>query len=134
MWLDIAERLATESHAMRAKVGAVFVSPEGVVSTGINGMPEGMTNVCENVLDDGSLATKPEVSHAEENLFGCLMRQGVSTKGGALFITLAPCLHCSKIIVQAGIKDVYYRDSYRDISGIIWLKENGINVEKVVSE
>lgn len=146
MWMDMAKRLAQESHAVRTKVGAIFVSPEGIVSTGINGMPAGGTNVCETkVYDQGGtpathhidekgpyrLVTKEEVSHAEENLFGCLMRQGVSTKGGSIFITLSPCLHCSKIIIQAGITDVYYLEEYRMTDGLEWLKKNGVNVHKV---
>lgn len=133
--MDMAKRLAQESHARRTKVGAVFVSPDGIVSTGINGMPAGGTNECEYWEDAGLMGavmvTRPEVSHAEENLFGCLMRQGVSTKNGSIFITLSPCLHCSKIIIQAGITDVYYLEEYRMKDGIEWLKKNGVNVHKV---
>jgi dCMP deaminase len=127
MYLDIAERLACESHAVRLKVGAVFVSPEGVMSAGINGMPAGGDNVCENINEDGTLSTKNEVSHAEENLFGKLMRQGVSTKDGTIFLTHAPCIHCSKIIVNSGVKAVYYRNQYRSNDGVHWLNMNNVD-------
>ena len=143
MYLDIAERLAEESHAVRLKVGAVFVSPEGIMSTGINGMPAGGTNICELIVVNSysiisgtgrgpvpsyETRTKPEVSHAEENLFGKLMRQGVSTKGGSIFLTHEPCIHCSKIILNAGVSEVWYREPYlgSNPSGKSWLIENSV--------
>ena len=163
MYMDMAIRAAAESHAIRLKVGAVFVSPDGVMSMGINGLPAGGDNVCETVewcsgggwLDpdtieagwpyegtykdqDGNeiqgryrLKTKPEVSHAEENLVSKLMLAGVSTKGGAVFVTAAPCINCAKILVGAGITHVYYLQEYRDLSGVNWLQTNGINVGKL---
>lgn len=133
MYLDIADRLAQESHAVRLKVGAVFVSPEGVMSTGINGLPAGGSNVCEtdeNLPFNGQLTTKPEVSHAEENLFGKLMRQGVSTKDGAIFLTHEPCINCAKIIVNAGVYEVWFRHAYTGShkTGTEWLRRNSIFV------
>jgi dCMP deaminase len=134
MYMDIAVRISQESHAIRLKVGAVFVSPEGVMSIGINGMPAGGTNVCEYYEDVGlmrsRLVTKPECSHAESAVFGKLMRQGVCTKGGSIFITHSPCIQCAKIIVAAGITHVHYKEEYRDNSGINWLKKNNIIVIK----
>ena len=163
MYLDMALRAADESHGSRLKVGAIFVSPDGVMSMGINGLPEGGNNECEikewctaggwlspeeifagwpyegTYKDrDGNemqgryrLVTKDEVSHAEENLFAKLMKQGVSTKGGMLFTTDAPCIHCSKIIVGAGITHVYYIRDYRITAGVDWLVHNGIKAIKV---
>lgn len=137
MYLDIAERISQESKAVRLKVGAVFVSQEGVMSIGINGLPAGGSNECEHQIFNNEgvleLKTKLEVSHAEENLFGKLMRQGVSTKGGRLFITHPPCIHCAKIIVVAGIKEVYYRTYYSGShsDGISWMENNGILVLRV---
>lgn len=164
MYLDMALRAAEESHAIRLKVGAIFVSSEGVMSMGINGLPAGGDNECEDrsyltadtnkwpsvgeiekewpYLDDEELSesgspkrfqlkTKDEVSHAEENLFSKLMRQGVSTKGGKIFVTASPCIRCSKIIVNAGITAVYYIDNYKDDAGINWLKTNNLTVIKV---
>jgi dCMP deaminase len=137
--MDIAVRISQESHAIRRKVGAVFVSPEGVMSIGINGLPSGESNTCERetysfddegYITDKHLITLDEVSHAEENLFSKLMRQGVSTKGGRIFITLSPCIHCAKIIVGSGITHVHYKEEYRDNSGINWLKKNNIIVIK----
>lgn len=136
MYLDIAERLAQESHAVRLKVGAVFVSPEGVMSTGINGLPAGGDNVCEDKIHnagwlyDFKLVTKDEVSHAEENLFSKLMRQGVSTKDGTIFLTHEPCINCAKIIVGSGVSRLYFRTAYvgSHKTGTAWLRQNGVKV------
>ena len=150
MYLDIARRLSQESHAIRLKVGAVFVSAEGVMSTGINGMPSGGTNECEyreyydaiknDSLDeypyidkDGfryKLVTKPELSHAEESVFCKMLSQGVSSKNGYMFITHSPCVNCSKLIFNAGIKYVYYIEDYRSHDGVDYLRKNGVLVEK----
>ncbi len=148
MYLDFAERAASESHAVRLKVGAVFVSPDGVMSMGINGLPAGGSNVCEEeyqvvevdfVSGTGkaptetvktALRTKAEVAHAEENLFAKLMKAGVSTKGGTIFITHEPCINCAKIIVNAGVAEVYFRTPYSGShkTGTEWLKQNGVTV------
>ena len=144
MYLDLCDRISEESHAVRLKVGAVFVSPDGVISIGINGMPSGGSNVCENSMDETEfisgtinpykivkrLITKPECSHAEENLYQKLMLQGVSTKEGSIFISHSPCIQCAKIIVGSGVKLVVYRNEYRDSSGIDWIKFNNIDCYK----
>ncbi|HET8688287.1 MAG TPA: deaminase [Methanosarcina sp.] len=163
MYMDFAVRAAQESYAERLKVGAVFVSPDGVMSMGINGMPEGGTNECEirEYMDSDAggwlspdevemawpyveyngefqdqkrrykLVTKDDCSHAEENLFAKLMLQGVSTKGGTMFITCSPCLPCAKIIRAAKISAVYYLEQYRKMDGIEYLRKHGIHVEQV---
>lgn len=143
LYLDIAERLAQESHAVRLKVGAVFVSPDGVMSIGINGMPAGGTNECEQYVtnangpsgDECAFITKPECSHAEEALFGKLMRQGVSSKGGSIFLTHEPCINCAKIIIGSGIKEVIFRHSYSgsNKTGTDWLNKNNVTCLKEYS-
>jgi dCMP deaminase len=139
MYLDFAERAAEESHAVRLKVGAIFVSPKGVVSTGINGLPAGGSNVCEQYVttangptgDETELRTKVEVSHAEENLFSKLMRQGVSTEGGWVFLTHEPCINCAKIIAGSGVEAVVYRTPYAGShkTGKEWLRQNNVICE-----
>ena len=74
------------------------------------------------------LKTKPEVLHAEMN---CLMKVAKSTESSnnaILFCTHAPCMDCAKAIFQAGIQTVFYRDQYRDDSGLNFLKQGGVNV------
>ena len=130
MYMDFAMRLSQESHAKRLKVGAVFVSPDGVVSTGINGMPAGGSNECEQ-YDNGIYITKEEVSHAEENCYAKMLNQGVSAKGGTLFLTHSPCINCARLIVNSGTSNVYYLNSYRCDNGIDFLLSRGVNVIKL---
>lgn len=80
------------------------------------------------------LKTKPEVLHAEMNALMKLARSNESGLDSSIFITHAPCLSCAKGIYQAGIKEVYYADDYRDTDGIEFLKKCGIVVEKLREE
>jgi len=77
------------------------------------------------------LKTKPEVLHAESNAIAKLARSSQSGSGASVFITHAPCLDCAKLIYQSGISSVYYRNSYRDIAGVEFLKKSGVEVSKI---
>jgi len=77
------------------------------------------------------LKTKPEVLHAETNSLAKIARSTNSSEGAALFVTHAPCLDCAKIIHQAGINSVYYRNTYRSTEGVDFLEKCNINVKKV---
>lgn len=136
-FMDTAERFAQLSSAVRLKVGAVVVQDNRIISIGYNGMPSGWTNECEekmwNVHDeDYTLKTKDEVIHAEQNAILKLAKSGDRGDGADLFCTHAPCIHCAKLIYGAGIKKVYYRDTYRDLAGVEFLKKCNIEVEKYV--
>ncbi len=106
------------STARRLKVGALVVKDDRIISIGYNGMPAGWDNNCENVLEDGTLKTKPEVLHAESNAVSKLARSVESGLDADIFVTHSPCLDCAKLIYQAGIRRVYYSVNYRDASGI----------------
>lgn len=129
--MDWAGRVAKLSHAVRLQVGAVIVKDDTVISYGYNGMPAGWDNVCEHQLADGSLKTNVEVLHAESNAVSKLARSANSGAGADIFITHSPCIECSKLIYQAGIKRVFYRESYRDSAGIDFLQKSGIEVRKL---
>jgi dCMP deaminase len=94
-------------------------------------MPSGWDNNCEIELDDGSLLTRPEVLHAESNCIAKLAKSTESGENADLYITLSPCLDCAKLILQTGIKSVYYKTVYRDDSGIQFLKKSNVSVEKL---
>lgn len=126
-FMDTAERFAQLSSAKRLQVGAVVVQDNRIISIGYNGMPAGWTNECEG--DDGK--TKDEVIHAEANAILKLARDGERGSGADLFCTHAPCIGCAKLIYGAGIKKVYYRDTYRDTYGVDFLQKCGIEVEQV---
>ena len=76
------------------------------------------------------LKTKPEVAHAEENLIMKLSRSHESAEGSTLFVTHNPCFVCSRLIYGSGIKKVYYESDYRDSSGIQFLLDCGVEIEK----
>ena len=78
-----------------------------------------------------ALKTKPEVLHAESNAIAKLAKSNDSGEGADIFITHAPCIECAKLIYQSGINGVYYSESYRDDSGIEFLKKSGVNIEKL---
>jgi dCMP deaminase len=126
-FMDTAERFAQLSSAVRLQVGAVVVKDNRIVSIGYNGTPAGWTNQCEN--EEGY--TKDEVIHAEANAIAKLARDGESGLGTDLFCTHAPCIHCAKIIYGAGVKKVYYRNTYRDTAGLDFLDKCNIEIEKV---
>ena len=132
-YLDMAERFAQLSYAKRLKVGAIVVKDNRVISIGYNGTPEGWDNSCEEIIEvheDGGVVTKTkdEVIHAEANAITKLARDGQSGNGSDLFCTHAPCIHCAKLIYGAGVKNVFYRQSYRDTIGVDFLTKCGVNV------
>jgi deoxycytidylate deaminase len=76
------------------------------------------------------LKTRPEVLHAESNAVSKLAKSNDSGDGADIFVTHAPCMECSKLIFQSGIRRVYYSQDYRDDSGIKFLKQSGVEVIK----
>ena len=68
--------------------------------------------------------------HAEQNVISFCAKNGISTDGGELYLTHAPCKQCSKLIIQSGIKEIYYEEDYRNKDGIEFLKKNRIKVSK----
>ena len=135
-FMDTAARFAELSSAKRLKVGAVVVQDNRIISIGYNGTPAGWTNECEEDLydDNGDFLqnrTKDEVIHAEANAISKLARDGERGYGADLFCTHAPCIQCAKLIYGAGIKKVYYRESYKNMDGADFLQKCGIEVEKV---
>ena len=119
---------AKNSYCKRRQVGALIVKDNMIISDGYNGTPSGFENICE---DEITGATKPYVLHAEANAISKVAKSGNSSEGATLYVTASPCLECSKLIIQAGIKRVVYREQYRLDDGIQLLKRAGIEVEQV---
>lgn len=132
--MKVAEIYAQLSSAIRLQVGAIVVKDNRVISIGYNGMPSGWTNECEYIRVDEvgtSFKSKPEVLHAETNAIAKLARSNESGLNADLFITHAPCLDCAKLIYQSGISNVYYRNTYRETTGVDFLKKSGVTVEQI---
>ncbi len=77
------------------------------------------------------LKTKPEVLHAESNAIAKLAKSTNSGLGADLFVTHSPCMECSKLIYQSGIRRVFYAEDYRDDTGLNFLAKSGVEVNKV---
>ena len=141
-YLSMAEIWAKRSKANRLQVGALIVKDKQIISDGYNGMPSGATDdVCETwgpydpastheVMGAGAtMVTKREVLHAESNaLMKISENGGIGAQGATLYTTWSPCFECSKLIKQAKIKRVVYRNHYRDDAGIKLLQEYGVEV------
>lgn len=123
-YLRMARIWAENSYCERRKVGALVVKDKMIISDGYNGTPSGFENVCE---DENNL-TKPYVLHAEANAITKLARSSNNSDGSTLYVTAAPCIECSKLIIQAGIKRVVYAEKYRLEDGINLLRKAGIEV------
>jgi dCMP deaminase len=165
VYMNIAKEIATLSHAIRSKVGAVLVKDGNIIAFGYNGTPSGFDNCCEiktyqevdplidvkELHDDPrmiikrdnqsklypfrdsggryNLVTKPEVLHAEMNCILKAAKTGHAVKGATLYVTLSPCIECSKYILQSGVSKVVYLTEYRNKAGIDLLSQF-IKIEK----
>ena len=123
-YLRMARIWAENSYCQRRKVGALVVKDKMIISDGYNGTPSGFENVCE----DENNITKPYVLHAEANAITKLARSNNNSDGATLYVTAAPCIECSKLIIQAGIKRVVYGEKYRLTDGLDLLRRAGIEI------
>lgn len=121
-YLRMAEIWAENSYCQRRRVGAIIVKDKMIISDGFNGTPSGFENVCE----DENGITKPYVLHAEANALTKVARSNNSSDGATLYVTSSPCLECSKLIIQSGIKRVVYNEKYRLCDGLDLLERAGI--------
>lgn len=124
-YLRMARIWSENSYCERRKVGALVVKDKMIISDGYNGTPAGFENVCE----DENNVTKPYVLHAEANAITKIARSGNNSDGSTLYVTDSPCIECSKLIIQAGIKRVIFSREYRMTDGIDLLRRAGIEVE-----
>ena len=147
-YMQMAEVWARRSKANRLQVGALIVKDKQVISDGYNGIPSGATDdTCEEWVmpedydgtdglsgpPDPVLRTKREVLHAESNaLMKIAENGGVGAQGGTLYTTYSPCFECSKLIRQAKIARVVYRNVYRDTTGIEFLRSFDVQVDHLL--
>ena len=121
-YLRMAKIWAENSYCERRKVGALLVKDKMIISDGYNGTPAGFENICE----DENGVTKSYVLHAEANAITKIAQSNNNSKGATLYVTTSPCIECSKLIIQAGIKRVIFQELYRIHDGIDLLKRAGI--------
>jgi len=124
VYLTMAEVWSKNSHCQRMKVGALIVKNKSIISDGYNGSPTGFPNPCEGADN----VTLPYVLHAEANAITKLAKSTQSCEGSTLFVTVSPCYDCSKLIVQAGVKRLVFRDLYRKTESLSFLYQGGLEI------
>ncbi len=137
-FLEIARLVSRRSTCLRRKVGALVVKDRRILATGYNGTPSGIKHCSEA----GCLREKLKVPsgerhelcrglHAEQNVLLQASLHGVSLRDSVLYVTNQPCIICTKMIINAGIKEVVMADHYPDPMALGFLKEAKIKVRKV---
>jgi len=118
-FMNIAKVVATRSNCMKRKVAAIIVKDRRVISTGYNGTPRGARNCneggcprCNGMAASGTALDECLCSHGEENAITQAAYHGISLKGSTLYTTFAPCLQCTKLIINSGIVEVVYNKEY----------------------
>ncbi len=127
-YLEMALIWAKNSYCKRRQVGALIVQGRMIISDGYNGTPSGFENICE----DESGTTKPYVLHAEANAITKVAKSNNSSENATLYVTSSPCLECSKLIIQSGIKRIVFCDKYHNEEGLRLLER--ANIELVYIE
>jgi len=121
-YLKMAREWAKLSHCKRKQVGALIVKDKMIISDGYNGSPTGFENECED--ENGN--TKWHVLHAEANAILKVASSTQACNNATLYLTLSPCKDCSKLIHQSGIKRVVFSNSYKDTTGLDFLKKANV--------
>jgi dCMP deaminase len=140
IFMDLAKNLALRSHCTKAQVGAVLVNETRIISIGYNGPPSGTHNCDEEFGAEGcprdSKGSCSLALHAEQNAILYASKNGAKVEGSTLYVTLSPCISCSRVIYTMKIKKVYYLNSYAEFKGIPtdegveFLRKFGVEVEK----
>ncbi len=123
-YLRMAQIWAENSYCKRRKVGALIVKGNMIISDGYNGTPSGFENKCE----DENNITYPYVLHAEANAITKVAKSTNNSDGATLYVTTSPCMECSKLIIQSGIKRVVFCDLYHNQDGLELLRKAGVEI------
>ena len=135
-FMDIAKQVAARSNCMKRQVAAVIVSERRIISTGYNGTPRGVKNCneggcprCNGFSESGRNLEECLCSHGEENAIVQASYHGIAIRDATLYTTYSPCLICSKMIINAGIRRVVYNEAYPlNGTATAMLKEAGVDL------
>ena len=139
-FMDIAKLVAKRSTCLRRQVGSVIVKDKNILATGYNGTPSGITHCSETgclreqlKIPSGERHELCRGLHAEQNVIVQAAKHGINIDGSTLYCTNSPCIICSKMIINAGIKEIVYLDGYPDILSKDILGESGIDFRSYVA-
>lgn len=122
LYMDLAQNLAQKSHCVKIRVGAVISKETRIISLGYNGPPAGTHNCDQEWPETGCPRDRKGgcslALHAEANAILYAAKNQITLENATLYVTLAPCLPCARIIYTTGIRRVFYRDSYAAYKGI----------------
>ena len=138
-FLNIVEVVSSRTTCLRRRVGAILVKDGHIIATGYNGSPKGLKH-CEEVgcirqqlnIPSGERYELCRAVHAEENAIVQAAYHGISTKDSILYCNYLPCVHCFKLIINAGIKEIIFRDdTFKDEYRDTIMNESNIKIRKV---
>lgn len=131
MAMEMALTAAKRSTCNRRQVGAIVMLDGRPLSIGYAGSPAGTPHCLDEGCiigpDGGCIRTQ----HAEANAIAWAARKGIALQSATLYVTLSPCLSCAKLIINAGIRDVWYHEEYRVLDGPIYLRASGVPCDKI---
>ena len=135
-FMKITELVASRATCLRRKVGAVLVRNKRILTTGYNGPPSGIRH-CEQrggcireelKIPSGERMELSRAIHAEQNAIIQAAKEGISIEDSTLYVTTHPCFTCSKILINAGVKEIIYKEGYPDSFAVEILKEASVLV------
>jgi dCMP deaminase len=138
-FMAITKQVATRSTCLRRKVGAIIVKDKRILTTGYNGAPRGVKSCLEIgsclreelKIPSGQRHEICRALHAEQNAIIQAAYYGVQIEGASIYSTTQPCVLCAKMIINAGLKKIYYFEEYPDALALELLKEAGVELIKL---
>lgn len=137
VFMELAETVAARSTCLSRRTGAVLVSPKGhLLATGYNGAPAGLRHqrVCDRIRSGASSSTcldRCNDVHAEENVIAQSAMYGKNTEGAVLYTLITPCTRCARMLINAGISEIVFKEEYADDRAISLLESAKIDLKEI---
>ena len=125
--MEVANAFSGRGTCGRLRVGSAIARDGRVLVTGYNGPPASLEHCSDSCMVKHIGGCSIAV-HAESNAIAYAARHGISVEGATLYCTHVPCLNCSQLIINAGIAQVIYENDYRDHSGLLLLRQAGVDI------
>ena len=137
-YMDYALELSKQANCIKGQVGAILVKEDQIISEGVNSTPNGIKPCTEETclrkklnLKSGEHQELCFVVHAEQNALINALNKGINVKDSTLYVTKQPCMICAKMLINAGIKKIYYKKAYPDQYADSLLKEAKIESKQL---